>query len=165
MDIYLTQHQADTISNNLGLRPIEIEYGPADIEPWANGGWGSGFPTSEEAKRNISFAMKGKLAGEKNPMYGKGHLVTGKNNPFYGLTHSPETLKLLSEQNKIRQLGEKNSFYGKSHSEELKQRMSAHRKANPTHKYVICPHCDKEGAKNAMVRWHFDNCKVKDANP
>ena len=26
---------------------------------------------------------------------------------------------------------------------------------------VTCPFCNKEGAKNTMIRWHFDNCKLK----
>lgn len=26
---------------------------------------------------------------------------------------------------------------------------------------VKCPHCDKEGPKGALTRWHFDNCKKK----
>ncbi len=26
---------------------------------------------------------------------------------------------------------------------------------------VSCPHCDLEGKKNAMNRWHFNNCKKK----
>lgn len=26
---------------------------------------------------------------------------------------------------------------------------------------IICPHCDVEGGKGAMIRWHFDNCKEK----
>jgi predicted GIY-YIG superfamily endonuclease len=25
----------------------------------------------------------------------------------------------------------------------------------------ICPHCNKKGKSNAMVRWHFENCKNK----
>ena len=25
---------------------------------------------------------------------------------------------------------------------------------------VICTYCGKEGKKNAMNRWHFDNCKL-----
>ena len=28
---------------------------------------------------------------------------------------------------------------------------------------VVCPHCGKQGAKSPMSRWHFDNCKKKDA--
>jgi hypothetical protein len=26
---------------------------------------------------------------------------------------------------------------------------------------IICLHCGKDGAKNVMVRWHFDHCKHK----
>ena len=29
---------------------------------------------------------------------------------------------------------------------------------------VTCPHCNKEGGKPVMVRYHFDNCKFKDTN-
>lgn len=28
----------------------------------------------------------------------------------------------------------------------------------------ICPHCQKEGQKRAMKRWHFDNCKYNPQN-
>ena len=31
-------------------------------------------------------------------------------------------------------------------------------KANPI---VKCPHCDKEGKKQIMTRWHFDRCRTK----
>lgn len=27
---------------------------------------------------------------------------------------------------------------------------------------IECPHCGKQGAKNVMVRWHFDHCKRKE---
>lgn len=27
---------------------------------------------------------------------------------------------------------------------------------------VICPHCSKEGGRNQMKRYHFDNCKHKE---
>jgi group I intron endonuclease len=49
---------------------------------------------------------------------------------------------------------------GTTRSEETKQKISkANRnKPQPTH---ICPHCKKEGKSNAMIRWHFDNCKEK----
>ena len=29
------------------------------------------------------------------------------------------------------------------------------------HQQVQCPYCKKSGMKNAMMRWHFDNCKHK----
>lgn len=28
-------------------------------------------------------------------------------------------------------------------------------------KKVTCPHCGKEGGEGIMIRWHFDNCKLK----
>jgi len=27
---------------------------------------------------------------------------------------------------------------------------------------VMCPHCQKIGAKNMMIRWHFNNCRIKE---
>ena len=59
--------------------------------------------------------------------------------------------------------------YGKMFSDESKQKMSesATRRGNNFTGNVVsvkCPHCKKEGQKNAMLRWHFDNCKeVNDA--
>ena len=29
------------------------------------------------------------------------------------------------------------------------------------HKKSICPHCNKEGSKNLLTRYHFDNCKKR----
>lgn len=29
------------------------------------------------------------------------------------------------------------------------------------HLRAKCPHCLEEGQKNAMLRWHFNNCKVR----
>ena len=34
-------------------------------------------------------------------------------------------------------------------------------KIGMTYEHVSCPHCYKSGGKNAMVRYHFDNCKLK----
>ena len=46
---------------------------------------------SEETKLKISNANKGKLAGNKHPMFGK----TGKANPMFGRHHSEETKKKM----------------------------------------------------------------------
>lgn len=32
---------------------------------------------------------------------------------------------------------------------------------NWNHKSVVCPHCNKIGGGGSMMRWHFDNCKLK----
>jgi hypothetical protein len=59
---------------------------------------------------------------------------------------------------------------GKAKSEEQKQKMSLAKIGKPiseehkqklrkSKKKVQCPHCDKIGGSNAMVRYHFDKCK------
>jgi hypothetical protein len=62
------------------------------------------------------------------------------NPPNLGKKHSDETKKLMSEI----KLRSDNPVRGK--------------KAGPQ-KRVICPHCDKEGGLNNMIKYHFDNCK------
>lgn len=49
---------------------------------------------------------------------------------------------------------------GTKRSEETKNKIgNANRnRPQPIH---ICPCCGKEGKSNAMIRWHFDNCKEK----
>jgi hypothetical protein len=32
---------------------------------------------------------------------------------------------------------------------------------NPSKVKATCPHCGKEGSRPAMLRWHFDNCKLR----
>ena len=32
---------------------------------------------------------------------------------------------------------------------------------NPNLTMVTCPHCEKLGSRPAMLRWHFENCKLK----
>jgi hypothetical protein len=99
----------------------------------SDGGEGrSGYIPTEELKRNQSEKMK----GENNPFYGK----KGKDSPRYGKKHTQETKdkirkslqgnvisqkcrQVVSEKNKVNQLGEKNSFYGRKHTEETKRKM------------------------------------------
>lgn len=98
-----------------------------------DGGEGaSGCIQSEETRRKRSVKMK----GENNPLYGK----RGKDSPRYGKKHTQETKdkirkslqgnvisekcrKVVSENNKVNQLGEKNSFYGRKHTEESRRKM------------------------------------------
>lgn len=59
------------------------------------------------------------------------------------------------------------SLNGYRHTDETKEKISAARKnrigVKHPQKIVICPFCGKEGKKNAMNRWHFNNCKYKEA--
>lgn len=61
----------------------------------------------ERVKRKISNSLKGKMSGEKHPMYGKHHSIgsrklisnamMGNKNPFYGHHHTEETKRKLSK--------------------------------------------------------------------
>ena len=52
------------------------------------------------------------------------------------------------------------SKVGFKQNELWKQRRSEVMKNRPK-PTVICPHCNKVGAPHNMLRWHFDNCKLK----
>ena len=81
-----------------------------------NGGEGSsGLIHSEETKRKMSEARKGKNLGKNNHRYGIG--LKGENHPFYGKSHSEEVKRKLSEKNK-----------GRKQSEEFSKRQSEARK-------------------------------------
>lgn len=107
-----------------------------------------GKKRSDEWKLNRSIQTK----GENNPMYGK----FGKNHPKYGKKHTNET-KLKQS---ISQLGEKNHRFGKHHTDDAKKKLSEYRLGVPRPK-ATCPHCNKIGGAPQMMRWHFDNCKLK----
>lgn len=59
----------------------------------------------------------------------------------------------------------------KASSEETKKKLSEHpncsaagkKNAGKIREKIKCPHCGKEGARNVMLRWHFDNCSAIEA--
>lgn len=134
-----------------------------------------GVPHTAETKQQISEKLKGRFAGEQNPMYGK--------NPHDFM--SPEDLADLKKR--MSHPGEKNGMYGKSvydivspeKANEMKQKISkaqkgkvltqktkdkmAASKQGPQRK-SICPHCGKEGGASMMTRYHFNKCKKKEGN-
>ena len=73
-----------------------------------------GKPRSEETKRKISAAKKGKHNNNKGE---NNHNNKGENNPFYGKEHSEETKQKISDAMK-----------GKTFSEETKRKISASKK-------------------------------------
>jgi len=117
--------------------------------------------------------------------------MKGEKNPFYGKTHTPESIKkiiaanigkvvVISEETKqkIRQtkIGSKNPMYGKPITEEHRKKLKENsarnkpwlgKKFSEAHKAHLkiektCPHCNKIGKGNAMIRYHMDNCKFKE---
>lgn len=71
--------------------------------------WMKGKTHSDETKLKIGQKSKGRLLGDKNPMYGK--------------TQPEEIKKEHSLRMKGRYIGVNNPFYGKEHSEETKMKM------------------------------------------
>lgn len=75
-----------------------------------NGGGNGKGGVSEETRKKLSEALKGKFAGE--------------NNPFYGKTHTAETREKLRKPHP-NYSGEKNHNYGKPLPDEVKAKLSA----------------------------------------
>jgi len=65
--------------------------------------------------------------------------------------------KYLSDEQRKRR-SEIASSYIRSDLSRNKQSEKLKGKLKPK---LICPHCKKLGGRPAMIRWHFDNCKVK----
>lgn len=99
-------------------------------------------PKSEEHKRKISQAHKGKpkpwLIGSR---HGAGNLGKPKSEQH-------------KENIRLSKLGKKR----KPFSEEWKQALKEAQARQPVR---ICPYCDISGKGANMTRYHFDNCKRK----
>lgn len=113
------------------------------------------------------------LRGKDNPMYGKGKF--GADNPMYGKKRSDVSARNKLVQRKIIS-GEDHWAYGTT-NEQLKAYNDSHKGANhprygtkhsaesiakniASNKIQVhCPHCNKQGGKSIMKRWHFDKCK------
>ena len=90
---------------------------------------------SEETKRKIGEANKGKQAGEKHPMYGK--------------HHTEETKKKMREARKGKYVGENSPFYDKHHSEEARNKIGEAQKGN---KHTLGMHWYNNSKINIMSK-------------
>jgi group I intron endonuclease len=108
-----------------------------------------GVKHTEEAKKNMSEAHKGKCVGVKNPMYGR----TGEKNPFYGKQHSEETRKLISDAHKGKQLSKETKRKIAEATKEalsdpaIRKKMSeaAKGKNNPSYNPIVYRFLHKDG--------------------
>lgn len=127
-----------------------------------DGGEGiSGYKHTNEAKQK----MRGRT-GEKHPMFGKPKSIEVKlkiSQAKIGKKQTEEFKKKISEKFKgrifsaehLKKISE--SLKGREFTQEHKDKMRI-----ASQKVVKCPYCDKMGARIAMKRWHFDNCKNKE---
>ena len=58
--------------------------------------------------------------------------------------------------------GNKNPMFGKIPTQDHKKKISIAMIGIEKEK-IKCPYCNKEGGKPAMIRFHFNNCKIKEA--
>lgn len=128
------------------------------------------FDTEEEAYEYEGVIVNQKMVDD--PMC-YNIMLGGKGS--MGREHTEEAKEKISKANK----GENNYWHGKKLPEEVKQKISKAIKGKKVSKEtkkkmsdakkgiapktskikVKCPHCEKEGQKTVMHRWHFDNCK------
>jgi len=100
----------DPIAEALNLQPFEFDFNTIEESKKSSIDYGTsgfeGYTHTEESKRKISLAMKGKRNYFfVNPDAQKKHAELMKtNNPMLGRKHSEETKKKISETKKRRDL-------------------------------------------------------------
>lgn len=107
---------------------------------------------SEEAKKKMSEAKKGKPGPNKGKKFSKEHC---KNLSIAHKNQSPseETKRKISAFFKDRPR--------KSHSEETKRKISVSKKGVNNIQNKKCPYCGLECNPGMYSRWHGENCKRK----
>lgn len=121
-----------------------------------------GHKQTDETRKKISIGQK--LRTKESYLVGAKKIADQNR----GRNHSAATrLKMSnSHDRKPRFLSiearEKISFKmkGRSQSEETKLKVSK-KMIGIKKPSIKCPHCSKIGGMPSMIRWHFDNCKVK----
>lgn len=134
---------------------------------------------SEETKNKIAKTSKGRNHSQetKNKMKDSAYKVW-KNRSDDKKTKIGKKISATKKEKQIA-IGEKNSMYGKKHSQDSKDKMSKtakirwnceqkrkewsefQKKLQKKLPNLKCPHCNFEGKKGPMTRWHFDNCKFR----
>ena len=104
----------------------------------------TGRKLSEEHRRKMSLSRTGKKRKPRSEEHAR----------KIGLANKGR--KASEEERRNNSLAQS----GKTLSNEHRQKIGSANKGKQR-PMLICPHCQKSGAKNMMIRWHFDNCQIK----
>lgn len=101
----------------------------------------------------------------------------GLPSPTKGISRTPDTLQLMTQNRKGKNIGQIAWNKGLTLTDDQKKNMGSYWKGKPAHnrgissprlgiplgpqEKVKCPHCESTGGPSGMKRWHFDNCKSK----
>jgi len=113
------------------------------------------FPRSEETKKKLSVAFKGREFSEQH----KQNIAVGKT----GLKANDETKKKMSDKRigkaRPQSWHDKMAEYRENNPNPMQGKISPMRgKKFPT---IACEHCGKEASKGNHLRWHGNNCRSK----
>jgi hypothetical protein len=131
----------------------------------------TGKPKTQETLRKLSESLIKSYKSRDGTFKGKKHteetkrlmsqMHTGVNHPQYGMggeTHWNFGKQRTEETKSKIKLAQ--SLLDMSCTDERKQKLKDYWLNQPL---LVCPHCGKQSTfKPAMVRFHFDNCKVKE---
>jgi hypothetical protein len=129
--------------------------GNGDITVWANiipeNGINGGAPKGSNKGIRRSAETKVKM--------GKAARLREAKKKESGYTDSEETRVKKSRASK-RTYSQEIKDAGSKRQKKYFETHAGHRTGVKA-KVVTCPHCGKEGGKNGMMQWHFDNCKAR----
>ena len=159
----LTEQEAKDLEIKLIAKHGRIDLGEGYLINKTDGGDGNnGYIVSEETRRKLSEASKGKTHTEET----RKKLSEASK----GRIHTEESRRKMSELKKGRKRGSfteetkrkmSEAAKGKIFTEDHRRKLSEASKNRP---FVKCIHCGKSSQQPSNInRWHNDNCKHKNA--
>lgn len=132
-----------------------------------------GYKHLDSTKKLISLVNSGKVVSNETKELIRKSRVGEKASTETRSRMSESQFKRFSLESEKEKL--KKSHTGKKlsceHKSKISEGMKGHivsentkgklREINKNAPRFVCPHCGKKGGKGAMIRWHFDNCKLK----
>lgn len=118
----------------------------------------SGKTHTQESKDKISAAGKGRKDSKET--------IEKRRKSLTGKKRSQESKNKMREAQKGKKRSQESidkqkiTMTGQKKTEEHRKNISIARRGCKM-KTSECPHCKKIGSVSNMIRWHFDNCKMK----